>query len=88
MSQDEQVSLALPVQLQDLADLPPKLLGLEAHAVHEDIPIGGEVLVQELEVVVLPPGPCRIFQVLQPSKGREIVSWRDIDTCRILLLRC
>ena len=86
LSQDEQVQLALLVQLQDLEDLPPKLHGLEVHAEHEARPIGGEVLVQELEVVVLPPGSCRIFQVLQPSKGREFVSWRDIATCRILLL--
>ena len=88
LSQDEQVQLALLVQLQDLEDLPPKLQGLEVHPEHEGRPIGGEVLVQELQVVVLPPGPCRIPQVLQPSKGPEFVSWRDKGTCRILLLRC
>ena len=60
LSQDEQVQLALLVQLQDLEDLPPKLHGLDVHTVHEHSSIGGEVLVQELEVVVLPVGPCRI----------------------------
>ena len=88
LSQDEQVQLALLVQLQDLEDLPPQLHGLDVHAVHEVRPIGGEVLVQELEVVVLPVGPCRIFQVPQPSQGREFVSWRFIATWRILYLRC
>ena len=88
LSQDEQVQLALLVQLQDLEDLPPKLHGLEVHAEHEARPIGGEVLVQELEVVVLPIGPCRILQVLQPSKSGQRVGWRDISICRFLCLRC
>ena len=87
LSEDQQVQLALLVQLQDLEDLPPKLHGLEVHAVHEVRPIGGEVLVQELEVVVLPVGPCRIFQVPQPAQGREFVSWRCIATWRLLYLR-
>ena len=82
MSQAQQVQLGLLVKLQDLEDLPPKLLGLMVHPKHQLLPIVGEHLVQELEVVALPPFPTRITKVLEPAKCSELVLRRFVGTSR------
>ena len=71
--QDEQVPLALPVQLKDLADLPPELLGLQVRAELDDVPVVREVLLQELQVKVLPVISCRIPEVQEPPKGGKVL---------------
>ena len=84
LSQDQEVQLALPVKLQDLEDLPPKVLGPLVHSTHDKVPIVSEVLVEELEVVVFKIRSSRILQVLQPSQGRQCILRSSIGTCRTL----
>ena len=84
LSQDQEVQLALPVKLQDLEDLPPKVLAPLVHSTHDKVPILSEVLVEELEVVVFKIRSSRILQVLQPSQGRQSILRRSIGTCRTM----
>ena len=85
LSKEEQVPCGLPIELQDLHDHEPLRQGLRIGAPLQDPPAICQELVDDLQVLVLPPCEGRILKVLEPAQGREPDLWRLVPRgCRSL----
>ena len=82
LGQEHEVHHGLPVQLQDPEDGHPLPEGLIIDLALDEVPIKCEGLVDEPQVLVLPVGPGRVLQVLQPAQGCEVLVRGFVGTSR------
>jgi len=78
---EHEVHHGFPVQLEGHEDEVPQVQGTAIRPPLDEVPIIGQALQDELEVVPLEPEEQRVIEVLQPTKRRE-------GLCRWPVLAC